>query len=123
MRADVKTESPAEITALTAGFDEALDADHNGAEAGMVAIASVFALTNPLVSLMAASTPDSAQLQSLRHNLVHRLVCRLFSVRSHKVKRSQSVAGMRAAIQWLSLAHRVLLLQAVHRHARSTGRN
>ena len=63
MRADVKTETPAEITALTTGFDEALSANHNGAEAGMVAIASVFGLTNPLVSLMAASTSESVQLQ------------------------------------------------------------
>ncbi|MDB5491453.1 MAG: icmO [Micavibrio sp.] len=64
LKADIKTETQPEITALHQGFEEALDADHNGTEAGMIAIASVFALGNPLVSLMGtgSSGGDATQL-------------------------------------------------------------
>lgn len=63
LKADVKTETPQEITALNQGFEEALDASYSGTDAGMVAIASVFALGNPLVSLMAGASSGGGDAQ------------------------------------------------------------
>lgn len=48
MKADVRTNTPAEITALGKGFAEGAGAGLNPSEAGMVAVAAVYALTNPL---------------------------------------------------------------------------
>lgn len=48
MKADVRTNTPAEITALDKGFAEGAGAGLNPSEAGMVAVAAVYALTNPL---------------------------------------------------------------------------
>ncbi len=55
MKADVRTDTPAEIHALDQGFKEGVKAGLNGSQSGMVAIANVFALTNPLVSQSAAA--------------------------------------------------------------------
>ncbi len=48
-KADVRTETPAEITALLNGFTEGQQAGRNGSESGMIAVAAVFGLSNPLV--------------------------------------------------------------------------
>jgi intracellular multiplication protein IcmO len=63
LKADVKTETPQEVTALGQGFDEALEADFDGTDAGMIAIASVFALGNPLVSLMGGASTAGGDAQ------------------------------------------------------------
>lgn len=48
MKADVRTNTSAEITALDKGFAEGINGGLNGSEAGMIAVASVYALTNSL---------------------------------------------------------------------------
>ena len=58
MKADVRTETPAEIRALDQGFKEGIAAGLNGSQSGMVAIANVFALTNPLVSQSAVAAGE-----------------------------------------------------------------
>jgi hypothetical protein len=47
-KADVRTETPAEITALIKGFEEAEAAGREGSESAMIAVACVFGLTNPV---------------------------------------------------------------------------
>lgn len=66
MKADVTTNTPAEITALAQGFDEAIAADKTGTDAGMIAIANVFALTNPLVSISTSGGGDQSAAPQLQ---------------------------------------------------------
>lgn len=51
MKADVRTDTPPEISALNQGYSEAIKAKLTGSEAGMAAVAAVYALSNPLVSI------------------------------------------------------------------------
>lgn len=57
LTSNVRTESPAEITALHNGYVEAMDAGYTATESGMAAVASVFAINNPLVSLSTPADP------------------------------------------------------------------
>jgi intracellular multiplication protein IcmO len=63
MKADVRTDTPAEITALEQGFAEAIDAGYSVIDAGMAAVANVYALGNRLERSIIGSggggpTPD-----------------------------------------------------------------
>lgn len=74
MKADVRTDTPAEINALQEGFMEAIDAEYSVCDAGMAAVANVYALTNPLERSVIGSgsgsgtgqgtTPQQAQIES-----------------------------------------------------------
>ncbi|HEY8191501.1 MAG TPA: TraM recognition domain-containing protein, partial [Alphaproteobacteria bacterium] len=48
MKADVRTETQGEITALNDGFEEGLKASRSGSEASMLAVVAVYGLSNPL---------------------------------------------------------------------------
>lgn len=69
-KADVRTETPAEITAMIQGFEEGQKAGRSGSESAMLAVASVFGLSNPVTrtglgsgSGMAAPQEESSQPQ------------------------------------------------------------
>ena len=70
MKDYVRTDSPAEITALQEGFMEAIDAEYSVCDAGMAAVANVYALTNPLERSVLGSgqgsspAPQQAQIES-----------------------------------------------------------
>ncbi len=72
MKADVRTETQGEITALNEGFEEGLRASKSGSEASMLAVVAVYGMSNPLtrsssnaqVAAAIAQAPGGQQLSN-----------------------------------------------------------
>lgn len=60
LKADIRTDTPSEISALNGGYGEAIDAEYSVCEAGMAAVAAVYAVNNAL-----ERTPISAGQQGI----------------------------------------------------------
>ena len=92
MKAEVRTDTPREITAMEEGYNAALDMGYSNIEAGMAAIASVHAINNTLERTKVEEEPPEA-LAAPAQQITQQSTPPIFSKNQNEAKEAVPAGG------------------------------